>query len=275
MKEFIKINLNNARNGEHYQYHNDVLGIISEGFATQYLLSPLRTTYTTLFAEEDRAYKQNQAYAKTKEIEECDRKRDDLFVFVRQMIDSGLYHPVPEKRAAAERLSFALKPYRLANQQPFAENTALVTNLTQDLLGEDYRDDVHLLDLQGPVEMLDKANNEFNTLYGMRSGEKLERYERDNMKAIRPKVDEAFRSLIGGIGALYQVNELITHDIVKAEELGGVIDRVNALSRQLQETIARRRSKGGSPDPEPPAPDPQNPPAEDGGGSGSETPQAT
>ena len=86
------------------------------------------------------------------------------------------------------------------------------------------------------------------------------------MKAIRPKVDEAFRALTGGIGALYQVNELITHDPVKAEELGGVIDRVNALSRQLQETIARRRLKKGSPEPE-------NPPAENDGDT--ETPQAT
>ena len=109
--------------------------------------------------------KQNQAYAKTKEIEECDRKRDDLFVFVRQTIDSGLYHPVSEKRAAAERLLFALKPYRMANQQPFAENTALVTNMTQDMLGKDYIDDVRLLDLEGPIKLLDEANNEFNTLY--------------------------------------------------------------------------------------------------------------
>ena len=273
MKEIIKINLNNARNGEHYQYHNDVLATINEEFAIQYQLLPLRTTYTALFTEEDNAYKQNQAYAKTKEIEECDRKRDDLFVFVRQTIDSGLYHPVPEKRAAAERLLFALKPYRMANQQPFAENTALVTNMTQDMLGKDYIDDVRLLDLEGPIKLLDEANNEFNTLYGKRSDEKLERYERDNMKAIRPKVDEAFRALTGGIGALYQVNELITHDLVKAEELGGVIDRVNALSRQLQETIARRRPKKGSPEPEPPAPEPENPPAENGGDT--ETPQAT
>ena len=83
MKEFINIHFYHARNGKHYQYHNDVLATINEEFATQYQILPLRTTYAVLFTEEDNAYKLNQAYAKTKEIEECDRKRDDLFVFVR------------------------------------------------------------------------------------------------------------------------------------------------------------------------------------------------
>ena len=33
MKEILKVNLNNARNAEHYQFHSDVLSIVTEEVA--------------------------------------------------------------------------------------------------------------------------------------------------------------------------------------------------------------------------------------------------
>ena len=34
MKEILKANLNNARNAEHYQFHSDVLSIVTVEVAT-------------------------------------------------------------------------------------------------------------------------------------------------------------------------------------------------------------------------------------------------
>ena len=240
MKEILKANLNNARNAEHYQFHSDVLSIVTEEVAAAQKIESLRSEYVVLFEKENAAFIQNRAYESTKDVEAKDRERDDLFLYIKQTVDSNLYCPVANKKAAAEKLSFAMKPYRSANTKAFAENTAQVTNLVQDLQSEAYAGYVELLGLTEAVAQLQVANNEFNAIYMGRSGEKLVRASNENMKSIRPKVDTAYRSLASAINALYQVNSLITRSATTEAELGGLIDGVNALIIQLHQTLSLR-----------------------------------
>ena len=240
MKEILKANLNNARNAEHYQFHSDVLSIVTEEVAAAQKIESLRSEYVALFEKENAAFIQNRAYESTKDVEAKDRERDDLFLYIKQTVDSNLYCPVANKKAAAEKLSFAMKPYRSANTKAFAENTAQVTNLVQDLQSEAYAGYVELLGLTEAVAQLQVANNEFNAIYMGRSGEKLVRASNENMKSIRPKVDTAYRSLASAINALYQVNSLITRSATTEAELGSLIDGVNALIIQLHQTLSLR-----------------------------------
>ena len=240
MKEILKANLNNARNAEHYQFHSDVLSIVTVEVATAQKIEGLRSEYAALFDKENTAFIQNRAYESTKEVEAKDRVRDELFLYIKQTVDSNLYCPVATKKAAAEKLSFAMKPYRSANSKAFAENTAQVTNLVADFQSETYAEYVELLGLTDAVEQLKTANNEFNAIYMGRSGEKLVRASTENMKSIRPKVDNAFRSLSSAINALYQVNSLITRSDATETELGGLIDGVNGLIVQLHQTLSLR-----------------------------------
>ena len=240
MKEILKANLNNARNAEHYQFHSDVLSIVTEEVATTQKIESLRSEYVALFDKENTAFIQNRSYDSTKEIEAKDRERDDLFLYIKQTVDSNLYCPIANKKSAAEKLAFAIKPYRLANSKAFSENTAQVTNLVADFQSETYAEYVDLLGLTDAVTQLQTANNEFNSLYMGRSGEKLVRASTENMKSIRPKVDAAYRSLASAINALYQVNSLITRSETTEAELGLVIDSVNALIVQLHQTLSLR-----------------------------------
>lgn len=240
MKENLKANLNNARNAEHYQFHSDVLSIVTAEVATAQKIDGLRSDYVALFDKENAAFIQNRAYESTKEIEAKDRERDDLFLYIKQTVDSNLHCPVATKKAAAEKLAFAMKPYRSANSKAFAENTAQVTNLVLDLQSEAYAGYVQLLGLTEAVAQLQAANDEFNAIYMGRSGEKLVRASSENMKSIRPKVDAAYRTLASAINALYQVNSLITRSANTETELGGVIDGVNALIVQLHQTLSLR-----------------------------------
>lgn len=240
MKEILKANLNNARNAEHYQFHSDVLSIVTVEVATAQKIEGLRSEYAALFDKENTAFIQNRAYESTKEVEAKDRVRDELFLYVKQTVDSNLYCPVATKKAAAEKLSFAMKPYRSANSKAFAENTAQVTNLVADFQSETYAEYVELLELTDAVEQLKTANNEFNAIYMGRSGEKLVRASTENMKSIRPKVDTAYRSLASAINALYQVNSLVTRSESTEAELGSLIDSVNGLIVQLHQTLSLR-----------------------------------
>ena len=240
MKEILKANLNNARNAEHYQFHSDVLSIVTVEVATAQKIEGLRSEYAALFDKENTAFIQNRAYESTKEVEAKDRVRDELFLYIKQTVDSNLYCPVANKKAAAEKLSFAMKPYRSANSKAFAENTAQVTNLVADFQSETYAEYVELLGLTDAVEQLKTANNEFNAIYMGRSGEKLVRASTENMKSIRPKVDTAYRSLASAINALYQVNSLVTRSESTEAELGSLIDGVNGLIVQLHQTLSLR-----------------------------------
>ena len=240
MKEILKANLNNARNAEHYQFHSDVLSIVTVEVATAQKIEGLRSEYAALFDKENTAFIQNRAYESTKEVEAKDRVRDELFLYVKQTVDSNLYCPVAAKKAAAEKLSFAMKPYRSANSKAFAENTAQVTNLVADFQSETYAEYVELLGLTDAVAQLKTANNEFNAIYMGRSGEKLVRASTENMKSIRPKVDTAYRSLASAINALYQVNSLVTRSESTEAELGSLIDSVNGLIVQLHQTLSIR-----------------------------------
>lgn len=240
MKEILKANLNNARNAEHYQFHSDVLSIVTVEVATAQKIEGLRSEYAALFDKENTAFIQNRAYESTKEVEAKDRVRDELFLYIKQTVDSNLYCPVATKKAAAEKLSFAMKPYRSANSKAFAENTAQVTNLVADFQSETYAEYVELLGLTDAVAQLQIANNEFNAIYMGRSGEKLVRASTENMKSIRPKVDTAYRSLASAINALYQVNSLITRSESTETELGSLIDGINGLIVQLHQTLSLR-----------------------------------
>ena len=240
MKEILKANLNNARNAEHYQFHSDVLSIVTVEVATAQKIEGLRSEYAALFDKENTAFIQNRAYESTKEVEAKDRVRDELFLYIKQTVDSNLYCPVANKKAAAEKLSFAMKPYRSANSKAFAENTAQVTNLVADFQSETSAEYVELLGLTDAVEQLKTANNEFNAIYMGRSGEKLVLASTENMKSIRPKVDTAYRSLASAINALYQVNSLVTRSESTEAELGGLIDGVNGLIVQLHQTLSLR-----------------------------------
>lgn len=240
MKEILKANLNNARNAEHYQFHADVLSVFTEQMATEHKIENLRADYAALFQKENTAFIQNKAYEATKEIEAKDRERDELFLYVKQTIDSNLYCPVASKKAAAQKLQFVLKPYRSANTKPFAENTAQVSNLVEDMQLSENAEYVTALGLAEAITQLKTANDAFNAVYMGRSGEKLTRASNENMKSIRPKVDEAYRTLASAINALYQVNELVTRAPAVSQSLGQSIDNINALVIQLQQTLSMR-----------------------------------
>lgn len=282
MKEILKANLNNARNAEHYQFHSDVLSIVTAEVATAQKIDSLRSDYVALFDKENAAFIQNRAYESTKEIGAKDRERDDLFLYIKQTVDSNLHCPVATKKAAAEKLAFAMKPYRSANSKAFAENTAQVTNLVLDLQSEAYAGYVELLGLTEAVAQLQAANDEFNAIYMGRSGEKLVRASSETMKSIRPKVDAAYRTLASAINALYQVNSLITRSANTETELGGVIDGVNALIVQLHQTLSLRGAGSAvevnvddnvSPDGVDTPSGDDNPPSGGGSGTGTEAEQ--
>ena len=267
MKKIVAVNLNNARNAEHYQFHANALAFFSPDFATLHKITDLQSKYAALFKNEDDLYAQLKAYELTQDLDAKDRVRDEIYIYVKQTVAAHLYSPIPAKKTAAQKLDFALTPYKHADKKPAAENTALVTNALQMMESDAYKDFVTELGLTDTLPLLKKANDEFNALYISRSDVKLVRVSNDNMKTARLKTDEAYRSFVSAVNALYQVNELVTHDAAAKTSLEKVIDSTNALINQFAETLSLRGAgkkpsiPGEDPDPLPdPEPDPDENP---------------
>lgn len=242
MKKMEAIHLNNARNGEHYQFHADVLALLDEATAAAAGFSALRREYAGRFAREEVLYGRNRGYECTPEIVRKDEERDRLFLYLKQTVDTRRTAPDPSEREAAGRLAFLLEPYRDSHRRPASENTAMVTSLTDELRGPEYGEAVARLGLTETAEALRRANEEFNGLYAERAAEKLERRSRGTLKRARAEVDKTYLRIARLLDALYLVNAEITRSPETEAELGRLVDGVNALVLQLRETMGRRRA---------------------------------
>jgi len=247
MKEIDNISkLAIARNAEHYQFHADALAAMTAEFATAQGIGGLREAYAALFADEDKAYALSRGLADTKEVEAKDAVRDQWARYIFQTIEAKRISPLAAEQEAAERLRVKIAAYWNCHALPYAENTAAVTNMTADMLSDDLKADTEALGLTSAVGQLQQANDDFNAVYAGRSSEKQQREASDNMKTVRPKVDEAYRELVKAVNALYTVNAIVTKDETAEATLGAVIDSVNALVLQLSETISLRTARAAS-----------------------------
>lgn len=243
MKEIVEVTyLSRARNAEHFQFHANVLTFATSALAVELKIETLQKTYADLFKREDDLYMQTRAYEETQAMNEKDRERDDLFIYIKQVVAAMLYSPVPEKKIAAQKIEFQMRPYKDAASKPAAENTAQVTNCLQVLESDANTAYITALGLTDVLPLLKQANNEFNELYVNRSDVKLGRVSNDNLKSVRSQTDEAYRAMVKAINALWLVNETITHDAAQAAKLGGLIDNINALIVQFSETLSRRKA---------------------------------
>ena len=240
MKEInLKFDLSRARNAEHFQFHTDMLNIVSEEFADEQGIAPQRAAYKQLWDIENECYLRNRTYKDTAAVEIADRNRDDLFLYTAQTITTGKLCPIESKRQAAIELDYLLVPYRNAPRLNYTSNTAAISDFLEKIRKPEYVTFVTALDLDEVLTSLATANNEFNTIYTERSAETLSRATSETMKSTRPLVDKAYREIVLAINALYRVNFLITNDVNKDTALGMVIDQANALIIQLQQTLSK------------------------------------
>jgi len=232
-----------SRNGEQIQFHKNVLDVVTEEFAAAQKIDALRAAYKELYDKEDTAFIQSRALAGTADVEAKDAVRDELTRYVCSIVDAKQLSPVASEKAAAKRLRVKIDPYWRANTKPYAENTALVANMVQDMQSADYAADTAAIGLTDIVAQLKSANDEFDAAYTGRTSEKEQRELTEKMKQIRPQVDEAYRAVAAAINSLYNVNANITHDAAAETALAEVIDKVNGLILQLSQTVSAREAK--------------------------------
>jgi hypothetical protein len=280
MNQTIRVRYRRLRNGEHSQLHRDQSGAVSRDKAVEYGFEDEYDAYAAARADEEAILKPAQGYEDTPEVEEKDHARDRLLLYVDGTIRTNLYAPDEAKRTAAVALDFNRKNYKTTVRKSYADETALIRNYCHDLKSAAKAPHLATLGLTDPVDMLETLNEEFATLYGERS---MEAYHKDLLMKLpeaRLHTDETAEAMFDTIDWLYAANEKTAKDATKHDDLGGMINGINAHAHWANKVLERRAggdksadySDDPTPDKEKPgeAPEPIVPDGPDDSGNGGE-----
>jgi hypothetical protein len=248
IKEILKPSFRLFRDNEHYEYHNEVLKFITPVLTKEYKLESERFDYEKLFKKEEKAYMRDRAFEETKEIQAADKKRDELFCFIKRTIELIKFNPDAEIKVHWVLLDQGLSSYRNAHRKSFLENTILVTEFINEMSQDKYAKPLETLDLQKVFILLKEANDKCENLYNERLNAKEKRDKEEKIRKIRPDVDKRFFFLIKCLNSIYLVNEIIMKDMQIQTEIGYVIDNMNVLTSGFKTNIKERRGELGDAD---------------------------
>ncbi len=251
--------LGKARNGEHYQLYSSLLNLVTEEVATKYGVISYQNRFAEAFANENKAYLGNQTYIQTTSVSDKNTASNRQFRALDLALQSKQLSTDTGEAEAAERLLYALKPYKDAPNKAQTENIAMVKDLV-DLYETDYAEDVTKAGVSTVLDALKTAVTEFEEALYERADEQLARSLADNMKKVRPVVDSTFEELSTLLTAVYIVAAYVEEDSEKANELEALINAINARILHFHKTLARRNNGSTEKDEENPTdPDPENP----------------
>ena len=262
MKQISKsFNFRGALNAEHYQVHGDLLNAIPEELASSLNLADLRDQYVSLYEEENSSFFLNRANEWTDKVQEAHKLRLQQMSQVLKRIDYGLYAGEEAKEKATDALLFPVKPYRAVGRMRYAATSGTLRDFIERMREADCAPHIETLRLTAAIDQLETLNQSFITIYNTRSAQYLGKATSYSMSTIRPLVDKAFKELAGAINSLYQANELSEKSSEKEQQLGAIIDEMNAILYQLQLTLSRVKA-GTKPNPSEES-KPTTPPASD------------
>lgn len=269
IKSILICSFRRALNAGHIQVHGDLLGAISKEQAESLKVKNLWSSYADLYQQEKDIYLYNRSLKETPQIEELHRARIGQFMHIETTIDNELKSPDASMMEASKELVFELNAYRKCKRMRYADTTGILTDFIERMREADCAPHLETLRLTASLNLLERYNQDFNTLYLKRSRYLLERGTSLSMSKIRPLVDQAFKDLASAINALYHTNALIEKSTEKEQLLGAIIDEMNAIIYQLQLTLSRVKAgakpnpgedaKPTPPDEPEPEPEPENP----------------
>ena len=244
MKEIIyDFSKSRARNAQHVQFVTDILAAVPEATATAQGFASQRAALATAAADELDCFQPDKAYLGTPEIETTDRRRDNTFLFYKQLAQAyANYCPDADKQQAGATVAFAFQEAGTASELDYASETAVLSDLVAKLGEDPYAAALAEIGLSDAPTVIAEANDAFNAVYLKRSAEERDRKLGATMKTLRPVSDEAFNELAKAVNALYAANELVTKDPEKSTALEKVIDDVNAVVVRFRKTISTASS---------------------------------
>ncbi|MDR1357705.1 MAG: DUF6261 family protein [Tannerellaceae bacterium] len=240
---------------ELYYFDKDTLGI-----------KDLYASFLPLYNKADKLLEVLRKCIYTKDVEEVDKRRDDILRGLCEAVKGSQMSPADTVREAAARLYNLLDGYRkLILKGSLAEESAAIRNLLQELDSDAYAGDVGLLGLNEWVVKLGNAERDFLKI---RDRQKLETSNRlkEDLRLTRGRTDALYTVMVNTLDARLQADGLGGDIVVEPEDLdldehasgeaftpevhGNVtynfVIAWNDVVKKYRNLIAQRRAKAGS-----------------------------
>ena len=233
-----------ARNNQHVNFATNALAAFPEEVAEAQGFAELRTAFAAAVDDEVLCFQPDKSYMDTPEVEETDLTRDSTYLFYKHLaLTYADYCPDAEKRKHGKTLAFAFDNEGDVVRAEYTGETAMLADLADKLRQEPYAAALTALGIDDAPDQIDAANDAFNQVYMRRAAEMEGRATSFNMKALRPRTDDAFNELAKAINALYRVNEMAAKDETTRQELGKLIDNTNDVIYRFRKIIANSSSQ--------------------------------
>ncbi|MDO4727804.1 MAG: DUF6261 family protein [Bacteroidota bacterium] len=225
------IDLTKLHNAEHLALMTELQHLISDSKLPPF--EELKKTFIDLVAKEE-AQKQIVKSQYTENLADLDKKRYELYRGMVLRIQSELYFPKEERQKSARKIQIVLDTYGKVSLSNYEKETIELQNLIIDLKASAFAKDIRTTGILEWIAELERANNEFHTVYTMRRDEYASKVSYD-MKSIRRDLDIAFKRL----------REITTamKILQPSEELNVLINKANVTINKWRDIIAQRNSK--------------------------------
>jgi hypothetical protein len=235
-----RLRLNRLRNEEWYNFFTEFKTFVETKYPDVKDIEQLFTVLMTLYGNADETLEQIRKNNLTSSIEHLDEVRDNAFYGLSGTVNTALRHYDTNKRDAAERIVILLDHYGNIAEKPYNEETAAIYNFAQDIRSK-YANEIDALDLNGWIDELERANNEFEKTVLERNQEYAGKTQL-KMVDIRKKADRTYLDIVERIEALSLIrNDSALDDFIKT--LNANIDRyVLSINRRA----GKSKTKNGN-----------------------------
>lgn len=237
----VSTSMTASNNSEHTMLHENFLAEISEDTMLKYNINDYYSNYKSAVLSQLGINQPTPAFEDSEDLKNADEQRGNGFYLLSNLIDAyARYCLNKELREAGERLNYLIAPVTGVTRRPYSEQTSVLSDLYRTFLEDKYRGDIEKLHLTHFVELANSANENFNQLYITRSKEVMNRVVNATVTESRPRTDETYYTLINAINSIYIVNQIQEQNEETEAEIGGLIDKLNALLIQFDRTVRIR-----------------------------------
>jgi hypothetical protein len=196
----IRIKYRLLHNEEWYNFFAAFKVKINRFASSKLGLEKLFDLLEALLDKVDKVLEVLQKSVHTKEIEEADNKRDNLFRGLIELVKALQKQPDSGKQKAAVNVYNLLSKYKdLILKGSFAEESSSIYNLVSDIR-EKYAADIALLGLTEWVNALENAEKDFLEYYDLRQQENVNKPKGD-LRSLRAEGDRLYTAMINYLDA--------------------------------------------------------------------------
>jgi hypothetical protein len=210
----LKISMKSLQNEEFYNFITEFEAAVDHFDSDVLGITKLYDLFTPLTRKIDQALEVLRKSVHTKEMEEADHKRDELFRGLVEVVKGSLKQPDANKQKAATNLYNVLQLYsKPILRGSLLKESAAIYNLVKDLKGP-YATSVTLLGLTEWVTAINNTENEFLAYHDERQKESVAKPKAD-ITLLRSQITRIYTAitqvldaqlLADGLGGSFEVD---------------------------------------------------------------------